>query len=460
MPNPQDTGSFDFWITSRIAFQDIPPKSGDTGDFDIWLWDRGYWEDYVEETTCPPIPPVPPIVIIPTTPSLHQMTGLSLSVFKPTIICNGDPTTYIPAGTWIEELRDQINGWNHTSLAVGGYDKAGFTINDRQDGVERWFEEGLGNHIECYNHAQEMIWEGFVNKVSINLGPLAASRGPLLASPNRVAVVYSELDTQTNPPVRGERLKITAANDAWAQSLYGIIEGIISGGTATTVDATQIQGTFLAENALPQTTQSVAGAGGPGVTIECLGYYHWFKTYVYNQTTNTGTENLSTKLTAIINAELNTIINGNMDIVANTLAVDRYENKDKTAWALIKALVALGDANSARYLFGVWAKREAIYEAAPTMEIAYQQHVQDPAMRVKTLNESVVMPWDVVPGKWIFFPDFLIGRTQDRQRRRDPRYMFVESTSFTAPWDVKLTGGKMDLAPQLMARLGLAGTGG
>jgi len=412
------------------------------------------------EPLVPPVPPVPPVPITPTTPSLLQKTGLSLSVFKPTINTATTPAAYIPAGTWIEELRDQVNGWNHSILAMGGYDKARFTINDRQDRVERWLEEGLGNHIECYNHAQEEIWEGFVNKISVNLGPLSAVRGPLLTSPNRVSVVYSELDTQTTPPVRGESKKTTAANDTWAQGQYGIIEEIIAGGTATTVDAIQSRDTFLAENALPSTTQSVAGTGGPGVTIECLGYHHWLKSFVYNQIVNSGTESVDTKITAILNAELNTIINGNMNIIANALLVDRYENKDKTAWALIKALVALGDANSARYLFGIWEKRKAIYVAAPTMEVAYQQHLRDPARRVKTLSESIVMPWDVVPGKWIFFPDFLVGRKQDHQRRRDPRYMFIESTVFTAPWDVSLTGGKMDLAPQLMARLGLAGTGG
>ena len=47
MANPQDPGTFDFWITDRILFQDAPPKSGDTGDFDRWITDRIYWRNYV-----------------------------------------------------------------------------------------------------------------------------------------------------------------------------------------------------------------------------------------------------------------------------------------------------------------------------------------------------------------------------------------------------------------------------
>lgn len=55
MANPQDTGTFDYWITDRLTFQDVPPKSGDTGDFENWIWDRGFWEDYVEATAAPPV---------------------------------------------------------------------------------------------------------------------------------------------------------------------------------------------------------------------------------------------------------------------------------------------------------------------------------------------------------------------------------------------------------------------
>ena len=48
MANPKDSGTFDYWITDRITFATIPPKSGDTGTFDKWITDRIYWRDYVE----------------------------------------------------------------------------------------------------------------------------------------------------------------------------------------------------------------------------------------------------------------------------------------------------------------------------------------------------------------------------------------------------------------------------
>jgi len=48
MANPQDTGTFDYWLTGRISFATIPPRTGNTGTFDDWPADRVYFHDYVE----------------------------------------------------------------------------------------------------------------------------------------------------------------------------------------------------------------------------------------------------------------------------------------------------------------------------------------------------------------------------------------------------------------------------
>lgn len=53
MPNPQAPGTFNYWITDRIMFQTLTPKSGKTGDFEKWITDRQYWHDYVEVTAAP-----------------------------------------------------------------------------------------------------------------------------------------------------------------------------------------------------------------------------------------------------------------------------------------------------------------------------------------------------------------------------------------------------------------------
>ena len=44
----QDSGTFDLWITGRIPFDAITPKSGSTGDFDRWITDRLHFDTYQE----------------------------------------------------------------------------------------------------------------------------------------------------------------------------------------------------------------------------------------------------------------------------------------------------------------------------------------------------------------------------------------------------------------------------
>lgn len=69
MANPQDPGTFDYWITDRLTFQGAPPRSGDTGDFEKWLWDREFWEDYVEAAAAPP---TAALSIFPSPDAIHS----------------------------------------------------------------------------------------------------------------------------------------------------------------------------------------------------------------------------------------------------------------------------------------------------------------------------------------------------------------------------------------------------
>lgn len=71
MANPQDTGTFDYWITDRITFQDTLPKSSDTGTFETWLWDRKTWATYVEAAAAPP--PTAALPIFPPPDAIHSL---------------------------------------------------------------------------------------------------------------------------------------------------------------------------------------------------------------------------------------------------------------------------------------------------------------------------------------------------------------------------------------------------
>jgi hypothetical protein len=391
-----------------------------------------------------------------TTPSSIQSVGLSINVYKPTIGAG----TYTPNGTLVlSGLQDEVDAYQHTIAALGGYESASFSINDRLDKLEDWLDR-LGYHVEVYSPDLVLIWEGFINRISLNLGGLAVVRGNLTDIGNRVECIYSTVDTTTTPPTVGMRARTDTVNDPTSQGRYGIIQKILSVGGATQVTAEQIRDTWLNENAEPETSQSYSSGGGQtNVTVDCVGYYKFLDLYAYNQTANTGTLNVSTAIQNAIAANLNALFSTDYTLItANTLQTQRYVNDDDTAWGYIKYLTSQGDASDNRYLFGIYAGRRAVYEVQPT-DTAYLQRITDNRQDVETPTGQIVKPWDVLPGRWLLYPDFLVGRITPANKRDDSRYEFIERVTYTAPWALSHTGSKVSTLPQKLAKLGLGGTG-
>lgn len=373
---------------------------------------------------------------------------ITISVFDP----------LVKSDNFIENINSTQNTYRHTINTFGGYWDASFTISDKQEKLENWLSDGLGRHIEVFDEAQNKIWEGFINEIRLGLGGLQVTRGPLLNIGNRVRLMYSTVDTTTSPPIVGIRTTTAISNDTDSQSLFGIINKILSSGGTTSTDADEIVSNYLAEYTQPDTSQSLTNQRSSlNVQVSCLGYFHWLN-YPYNNTT-TGTQNLSTKIEAILGDDPNGFISSDFSkITANTLQVPAFENDNDIAMGLIKGLVSLGDTSDNRHTFGIYSDRIAEYEAIPT-DIAYQNRLSDPEQRIETLTGKRVNPWNVLPARWLFIPDFLIGQSIPDNLRDDPRSIFIESVTYTAPWGISIQGGKTDRLSQKLARLGLGGIG-
>jgi hypothetical protein len=124
---------------------------------------------------------------------------------------------------------------------------------------------------------------------------------------------------------------------------------------------------------------------------------------------------------------------------------------------VILALIALGDVNDDRWTFGIYNDQKAHYGVIPSTPF-YQHRIASESQRIETYaGNARVFPWDVRPAQWVFLPDFLVGRVQPTELRLDPRYVFIESVRYTAPWGIELTGSKVDSISQVMAQLGLGG---
>ena len=381
---------------------------------------------------------------------MTDYSGNMLSIHVSGSILGADDGTDI-------DISNRHSGYNHVIQADGGYWTASFAIDGNQQSIEDWISNGLGRHVTVYGPGLQVVWEGFVDKLSASLGRLSVTRGALSDIANRVWSTYAPSDTATTIPTIGVSDTTSHSDDATSIAKYGIWEYVMSGGSVPVAEVTAMQDTYLAEHANPITTQQLGGQGGsPNVRIECKGYAQLFNQYYY-QSLASGVDDLTNKLIDIIDYDPNSIFSSaNADITANTLSVPTYDDQERMAWSAIKELLAAGDADDTRHLFGVYANRRIEY-APMSDELAYTERLLDPAQRIETTAGVWVKPWEVLPGRWLFLPDFLVGRSPPATKRLDPRYLFIESVTYSEPWGVQIRGGKFDTVQQRMARYGLQG---
>lgn len=352
-------------------------------------------------------------------------------------------------------LSDQVAGYGDVIEANGGYKSASLSLTGEELAWEDWFENGLARDITVYDDAHQVIFEGFVNQVGLRLGGRSLERGPLMDIANRVSVVYSTVDTSTDPPTMGNRAVTAVVNDTASQAKYGILEEIYSVSGCTAVDAVAIRDTFLAEHKQPETSESldISGSSNPSIDLGILGYGAYLDKYTYTST-GTGTTPLSTRLAAVIAADPNGLFR--TSIASNTLAVPAYDSDGRRAREILDSLVSMGDAASNRYTLGVYKNRTVTYAQVPT-NFDYQFRLSKGTL--ETFGGGKIHPWTVLPGKWLFYPDFLPGRGTPPASalRGDPRALFIESVSFSAPYGLSINGGKVRRLPSLLAKLGLGG---
>ena len=364
-------------------------------------------------------------------------------------------------GTFEQNI-NQYNSYSHTINAVGGMWSANLSIPVSRVEAEDWFMDGLGRDVTVTNTALETVFNGFVNKITVNIGTFTTERGPLMDVANQVAIVYSTIDTTTDPPILGIREITTNATDSTSQTKYGVISKVLSTGGATATTAEQIRDTFLEENKDPQTSQNITigGTGQPGtLTLQILGYAHFLSLYTYNSTT-TGTRTYSLRIQDILGADPNSIFSTDYSkISTNSATVPRYDNDDRKGWAVIKDVLAKGDSSYNRYLFGIYESRQAEYSAIPT-EVEYYHQIADPKQRILTGSNAEIDIWDIRPGKWLQVTDWLVGRSgRTIEIRDDQRNMFIESVTYSTPDALQIKGIKVATMPQLLGKLGLSGIG-
>lgn len=365
---------------------------------------------------------------------------------------------FVRGGHYLGNLNISAQNWSHTIAAFGGFDRAEFSLMETRDVVADWVEDGLGRFIRAYDETGVIMWEGFVNRISVQQSGFELSLGPLTDIVNRAKLVYSTFDSTTQSDLSaGIRLETAIGNNTRSQFRYGIFYKALSAAGVTAANAVQLRDMYLAQHAWPETSSSFSyQSSGQELRVECLGLIHLLN-YPYNRVTSTGAISISTKIGQILSADPNVLITDLGGIRTNTVTVNAKEDENRTALELLKTLAATGDANFNRWILGVYEDRRIEY-APVAAEPDYFINLFDPNLTIRDRSEAVIKPWQVRPGKWVMFNDFLPAFTpEEGDLNLDPRALFIEEVSFRLPQGVEFNGGKTTKLNQRLAQLGLAG---
>lgn len=382
--------------------------------------------------------------------SATQSRGITVAVHNP--LLRGGASRF--------EVARELESYRHTVSAFGGFDTAQFSYMTTLGDMEDWFEDGLGRHIVVYDETLSVVWEGFVDMVTLRFAGLETKRGPLTQLVNRLAVVYSQVDTSTDPPTVGDRRRTAVTNDLDSQERWGIWPKVLSLAGVTDANALQLRDLHLGEYREPETSGRLSSEsrGAVSVSVDCRGYIH-MTDYPYRQTTVTGLIDASDKVSMILQADPNGLLGGDLTgIEANAVEVAAWENSDNLARSLLRGLAAMGNPAGGRRLFGVYEGRRALYRDMPD-DWAYEMRLADPGRTIRNRVGGAVEPWSVQAGQWMMFSDLLPGRYDPlTDAHVDPRQLFIESVTYTLPFGLEVNGGKASRFNTLLARLGLGGT--
>ena len=351
-----------------------------------------------------------------------------------------------------------ISGYSHTISATLGFDNMQLSGAGDELYLSDWMENGLLRHVEVKDVLNRKIWEGFVNEVTVATGGLTVTVGPIMDVVNRGRLVFKEMNWGVNPAQGGETVRTNWEDNESGQQQYGILEGVITGGEGDVAEMLQVLSSVVPYTSWPDTSQnfSLTGTGGMQLTVSCLGYGRLLEKYFYYYTGEAGEQDISEKLEWILDADPNHIFSSyNSDIITNSTQIHKYEGDDKTAMASIKEAVALGDASYNRYTWGVYENLTFKYGPVGDSPTYFQSLGSG---KIIDVSGADVYPWEVKPAVWMMITDFMAGSPIEYSNfRRDPRYIFIESVTFSAPYALTVSGGRASKFKNRIERLGLGG---
>jgi len=361
---------------------------------------------------------------------------------------------------FFQDVTMQVKDYDQSSTALGGFWNATLSLRLPLEEMEDWLANGVGRQLTVKGRANTVVWEGIVDRVSLEVGGYSMTVGPYMDIANKVKLSYSVFLQLGGGNATGIRVVTPYTTNTASAARYGVLEKNFSVGGIDESEVTNLQAMLLERFSFPARSEDLSLPGGDrnrfvDVKLECVGYGQLFQKYIYNSAT-TGLQDLSAKLAAIIAAEPNGIFTSQIE--TNTIQVPAYENDDKEAWGLIKGLVTMGNSSQDRAIFGVYANQRAVYRI-PGNDVVYIRPLREGTSVIQDTAGGLLQPWQILPGNYIWVSDLVPGKPLDRRLDRDPRVLFAETVQYRLPDQLVINGAHSYRVEQKLAQLGISGIG-
>ena len=357
----------------------------------------------------------------------------------------------------------QVQNWSHRISANIGFDTASFDLLDTKYILEEFLYSGLGRDITRYSQDGNLtVWNGQIVEMTL-VQPGLQSRISLREMFNRASVRYIPINTAANPPTESAETSTAVANDTISQAKYGIKQIVVRPAhidRITATDAAQLANVVLQKCKEPVRSNTITNSNSePRLTVECEGYFHTLGWRIYNQTASSGTDNAD----AIIDA-VQTSVGEFIDATAITsnspTQVQKYFNRDDTAFNIIQWIASLGDTSYNRWLAYVLEDRKLVYKQAfdiTSITIDYIRRINDGRQEIWTPDHRLVPPWEVRPNTWMRISDIYSFEPLSTTLPADYQTTYIESVQWSEPDQLSLTGSTGDRAQVIMARAAAQG---
>jgi len=385
--------------------------------------------------------------------SISAQTGLNVSVSDPLIRANRNALGI--------RLSRQLESYSQEIRFLGGYWAASIRMNIPESQIDNWLSK-IASHVETRNRAGVVIFQGFINSLNIRFGEAQYKIGPLVDITTEQTVVYSVIDSSVAPPVVGGRDTTPVATNAASKALYGTWQKQQSSSGETSASAKQLRDMLINDpsRAFPAVSGdlSLRSSGVASVSIQILGYWHWFMAYLYSNATPGGID-LSQKIINIMTASPNAIFSSDISkITTNNFFI--MEQMEKPVFAA-KALLDLnkkGFPSQVPAAIGIYNDQRLVYEPASTTIRYYKRRGRQFTDRFG----GVVQPWDIRPNNWVIKPDLLAGSSPPISAEtlgKDLRTSFIKVVKYSTPYTLSIKGDGNNELDTALARRGLGSIG-